>query len=87
MQEFFGLLGLALILIGWLPEVAETIKTGKSSMKKEFIALYFFGSASLAAYAWQLNALPFIILNIAAATVPLINLYYLLKPGKKEAKK
>ena len=82
MQDFFGILGLIVILLAWIPEVIETVKTKKAGMKKEFIALYCIGSLSLAVYAYQLNALPFLILNILAAIVPLINLYYTLH-GKK----
>ncbi|MBI4210320.1 MAG: hypothetical protein HY544_02325 [Candidatus Diapherotrites archaeon] len=82
MDEVFGIIGLVLIIIAWLPEVVQTIRTRKSGMKKEFIALYFCGSAFLAIYAWQLNSVPFMILNGLAAIVPLINFYFALK-GKE----
>jgi len=76
MDDLFGLLGLFLILCAWIPEVLETIRTKRAGMKMEFIVLYFFGSLSLVFYAWQLGAVPFMILNLLAAIVPLINLYY-----------
>ena len=79
MEEIFGMLGLVLIIIAWLPEVAKTIRTRKAGMKNEFIALYFCGSALLAIYAWQLGSLPFIVLNCLAAIVPLINFYFALR--------
>ena len=68
MEDLLGITGLALILVAWLPGAWETIKSGKPGMKKRF-----------AAYAHQLNSLPFIILNALAAFVPLIHLYFYLR--------
>ncbi|HLC92243.1 MAG TPA: hypothetical protein VJH23_00895 [archaeon] len=79
MDEFFGLAGLALIVIAWIPGVMETIRTRKTTMKREFIAIYFLGSLSLTIYGWQLNAIPFVILNALAALVPLVHAYYYFK--------
>lgn len=76
MSELFGLIGLVLIVVAWLPGVLETIRNKKTSMKPVFIALYFLGSASLTFYSIQLQALPFIILNALATLVPLVHLYY-----------
>ena len=78
MEEFFGLLGLILIVLAWIPGVAETIRTKKTAMTMEFIAIYFLGSLSLTVYGWQLNSLPFVILNGIAAIVPLVHAYYLI---------
>jgi len=82
MYEFFGLAGLALIVIAWIPGVMETIRTKKAGMKREFIAIYFLGSLCLTIYGIQLRAIPFVILNALAAIVPLIHAYYLLFPKK-----
>ena len=82
MDETFGLAGLALIVIAWIPGVLETVRTGKTSMKKEFIAIYFLGSLCLTIYGLQLNAIPFVILNGLAALVPLVHAFYYLQ-GKK----
>lgn len=85
MDDLFGFLGLGLILIAWIPGVLGTIKSGKPGMKKRFMALYFLGSASLGVYAWQLNAMPFVALNIMAALVPVIHFYfYIKKHGTKK---
>ena len=78
-NDFFGLLGLGLIVLAWIPGVIETIKSGKPGMKKRFMLLYLLGSVSLATYAWQLNAIPFVILNIMAATIPIIHFYFYVK--------
>ena len=84
MEEFFGLAGLALIVIAWIPGVAETIRTKKPGMKAEFMAIYFLGSLSLAFYGLQLNAMPFVILNGLAALVPLIHAYYAITGGARK---
>tara|TARA_Y100000310_G_scaffold71983_1_gene67917 strand:- start:305 stop:589 length:285 start_codon:yes stop_codon:yes gene_type:complete len=78
-SDLFGLLGLGLIVIAWIPGLLETIKSGKSGMRRRFMLLYFLGSMSLGIYAWQLNAIPFVILNIMAAIVPLVHLYFFIK--------
>ncbi len=82
MDDLFGLAGLGLIVIAWIPGIAETIRTKKAGMKKEFMAIYFLGSASLAYYGWQLGAMPFVALNGLAALVPLVHAYYYIR-GKK----
>lgn len=78
-NELIGLFGMTLIIIAWLPEIIETIRKKDAGMKLEFILPYFFGSASLAYYSWQLNSVPFMALNSIAALVPLINLFFLHK--------
>jgi len=78
-NDFFGLLGLGLIVLAWVPGIIETIKSKKPGMKKRFILLYFLGSVSLATYAWQLQAIPFLILNILAGIVPIIHFYFYVK--------
>ncbi|HZX20565.1 MAG TPA: hypothetical protein VFF13_06145 [archaeon] len=77
--EIFGLLGLALIAIAWLPGIVDTIKSGKPGMKKRFMLLYFLGSASLSYYAFVLNSISFLALNSIAALVPIIHLFFYIK--------
>lgn len=78
-NDFFGLLGLGLIILAWLPGVLETLQSKKPGMKKRFMLLYFLGSASLATYAWQLQAFPFLMLNSLAALVPITHFYFYIK--------
>jgi len=79
MEEFLGIAGLVLILIAWLPGIIETLKNGKTEMKLSFMIIYFLGSLSLALYAWQLKSMPFFILNLLAAFVPIIHFYFFVK--------
>ncbi len=83
MDDIIGLAGMALIIIAWIPEIAQTIKKRQAQMKIEFIVIYFFGSALLAYSAWRLNYVPFLILNVIAATIPLINLFFYRKDAGK----
>ena len=83
MDEYFGLAGLALIVIAWIPGVLETIRTKKTAMKNEFMAVYFLGSLSLTIYGWQLNSLTFVVLNGLATLVPLVHAYYGFGRGKQ----
>ncbi len=79
MQELVGYAGMAFIIIAWFPSLVETIRTRKPSLGLGFIVLYFFGSVFLAYYALLLNSVPFLVLNLLAAFMPLVQLYYHLK--------
>lgn len=82
MDDLFGIAGLVLILIAWTPGLMETLKSKKPGMKRKFMLAYFLGSVSLSYYSWQLNSLPFMILNGLAALVPAVHFYYSL--GKRK---
>ncbi len=85
MSEIIGLIGLALIVIAWIPGILETINSGNPGMKKRFMILYFLGSISMGYYAFLLNSTPFMILNVLAAIVPIIHLFYYIKKfGSKQ---
>jgi len=77
--EIFGLAGMVLIIIAWIPGLVETITTKKPGMGRKFMLLYFLGSVLLGYYALLLNSLPFLILNIIAAFVPIVHFYYSFK--------
>ena len=85
MSEIIGLIGLALIVIAWIPGIFETINSGTPGMKKRFMILYFLGSVSMGYYAFLLNSIPFMLLNLLAAIVPIIHLFYYIKKfGSKQ---
>jgi len=79
LNDFFGLLGLGFIVLAWVPGILDTLKTGQPKMRKRFMLLYFLGSLSLGVYSYQLNAIPFVVLNAMAAIVPLIHFYFYVK--------
>jgi len=73
-----SIIGLSLILLGWLYETYQTIKDRHCDIKIEFAVLYFIGSILLAYHAYNLNDIIFLILNSAAALIALINIYFIL---------
>ena len=78
-----GIAGLVLLLIGWFIETYQTIKAGKAGVPLEFAVLYFLGSILLGYHAFLLNDSIFVALNVIAALISLINVYYLVKAPKK----
>ena len=80
--ELFGLAGMVLIIIAWIPGLVETITTKKPGMGRKFMLLDFLGSVLLGYYALLLNSLPFLILNIIAVLVPIVHFYYSFKNKK-----
>ncbi len=73
-----GLIGLILILIGWIPQVIKTVKE-KSGMDLKFAVLYTCGSGLLTVYAVLIHDTVFIILNGGAALLASISLFYSIK--------
>jgi uncharacterized protein with PQ loop repeat len=71
----YGIIGVLLILLGWIPETYKVIKE-KRPIHPIFAFLYTSGSAFLTYHALLLNDVPFIILNVAATLIAIINLYF-----------
>jgi lipid-A-disaccharide synthase-like uncharacterized protein len=87
MDETIGIIGLALLLAGWAFELYRTVKAGKAGISLGFAGLYFAGSFLLAYYALLQDDAIFLALNAAAGIIALINAYYVLRGGKKQAAK
>ena len=90
--DLLGLLGMALILIAWLPETWQNYKERGRNLNLKFVLLYLFGSAFLAYHAYLINDVVFLTLNAIATLVALINGYLILAnrdvvSKKKNAKK
>lgn len=77
-----GIIGLVLILVGWVPQAIKTIKE-KSGMDLRFAILYTTGSGLLTLYAILINDWIFIVLNAGATILSGISLVYSIKPSKK----
>ena len=76
-----GIIGMLLIVIGWIPQTIENIKRRKTDLNVKFIILYLAGSLTLLAYSIIINDLVFMLLNGAAAIQALINL--VIEAGEK----
>lgn len=59
----YGLLGIILILIAWLPETIKNIRTVDIPIRIEFLILYTIGSFLLTIHAYILGDIIFLILN------------------------
>ncbi len=72
--DLYGLLGIALILIAWLPETVKNFKATQVKTRTEFLLLYTFGSLLLTIHAFILNDLVFLVLNGLATVISGANL-------------
>lgn len=82
--SLIGILGLSLILIGWIYETYNLIKTRKSNLPLAFGVLYTLGSLCLSIYSYLLNDLIFLVLNVAATFIALINVLFGLSAKRKK---
>lgn len=86
--QYFGLVGLILIALGWIPETLEIIKKRKNNLNFKFNLLYAIGSLSLFIYAIYIGDNVFILLNGFAFFMSGIGLIYKFKNfGKKSSKR
>ncbi len=74
-----GIIGLILIVIAWIPEIVEIIKTKRNNLNIGFPLLYTLGSLLLVVYSIQIKNWIFIILNSSALLLSSIGLLYTIK--------
>ena len=84
MIEFLGVVGLALILVGWTVELAAAIKAKKSQVPLSFAALYAAGSLLLVWHSFEINDAVFLALNAAAAAVAAVNIVFCLGVDRRK---
>lgn len=87
MLEYFGLIGLVLILLGWATETVEVLKKKKVSIPLSFAALYGVGSLLLTIHSISIQDAVFTILNAFATLIALVNLYFIFFPAREKKKK
>lgn len=83
MSVWIGIIGMILIVAGWIPQTVENIRRRKTDLNLKFILLYFLGSVALLAYSVIIKDLVFLILNGVASGQALINLIIELGEKKK----
>ena len=83
MADYFGFIGLLLILIGWIAELARAIKERKAQVPLSFALLYGIGSALLTIHSFLLSDAVFVALNAAAALIALANIVISLLQKRK----
>ncbi|MCH7850924.1 MAG: hypothetical protein IH845_04750 [Nanoarchaeota archaeon] len=76
---YFGILGVVLIVLGWIPETIEIIRKKKNNLNLKFNILYTLGSLFLVIYSIYINDLVFILLNGFAFLMSSVGLFYTIR--------
>jgi lipid-A-disaccharide synthase-like uncharacterized protein len=79
-MQWLGYLGLAALVISWIPQSLETVKLGQCKVNRGFLALVLVGNVSLAIYALSIGDTIFSLLNSVSTIGVVLNLYYKLFP-------
>lgn len=88
--DYVGMVGLLLILAGWVYEFWQTVRSGRAGVPLSFALLYGAGSLLLTLHSIELGDLVFIILNAAATLIAIANAAFAVsrgKGGKKAARR
>jgi lipid-A-disaccharide synthase-like uncharacterized protein len=80
--QWIGYVGLAALVLGWIPQSIETIKLGRCPVNFTFLILSAVGSICLGVYALNLGDPVFSVLNIITTFGAALNIYYKLFPRK-----
>ncbi|MEM4634032.1 MAG: lipid-A-disaccharide synthase N-terminal domain-containing protein [Candidatus Anstonellaceae archaeon] len=83
MQEWIGIIGLSLILFGWLLELKKSLAQKKPKVPLKFSLIYACGSLLLFIYSAILGDPIFALLNIFAFLIAGANAYFWLKARKR----
>ena len=73
-MKIVGLIGLFAIVVCWIPQTLQVIKSKHSDMNLSFLTLYFLGSIALTIYA--IGDPIFVTLNLLTTLGSAINLYF-----------
>jgi len=82
--DYIGIVGLLLILAGWVWEFLQTLKSNKAGVPLSFALLYGAGSLMLTWHSIELGDIVFIILNAAATFIAVVNAIFAIMHGKKK---
>lgn len=82
MADFYGIAGLALILLAWLWELLQLVRKRQATVPLRFALLYCAGSLLLTWHSLILDDMVFVVLNAGAALVAVANIAYGLKASK-----
>ncbi len=84
-MEIVGIIGLAALAMGWVPQTMQTIKEKDCKVNSNFLILNFIGSVSLTIYAIYLGDVVFSVLNSMTSVGAIINIFYKFKANWKVA--
>ena len=74
MADYFGIVGLVLISVGWLAELVQVIRKKSAQVPLSFALLYGAGSLLLVVHSIELNDIVFIVLNALATLIAVVNI-------------
>ncbi len=74
--SWLGLAGMTMVVIAWIPQTIEIIRSRRSALEWQFSALYFLGAFILTYYSILISDLVFTLLNSLAAYMAAIGLYF-----------
>lgn len=82
-MQWIGYIGVAALVLSWIPQSIETIKLGRCPVNTTFLILLSLGNMSLALYALSLGDPIFSVLNVLTSCGSVLNLYYKFFPRKR----
>ncbi len=82
----FGAIGLACILVGWIPQTLRTLRMKSCDLQPSFAILYFIGSAFLVFHSLVISDWVFLMLNLSASIIAAINIFFCFGKNKKVVK-
>ncbi|GJQ21383.1 MAG: hypothetical protein HBSIN02_17380 [Bacteroidia bacterium] len=77
---WIGSIGVAALVLCWIPQSVETIRSGRCTVNLAFLLLSAIGSICLALYAVSLGDPVFSVLNVITTSGAALNIYYKLFP-------
>lgn len=81
--EILGWAGFAILVMAWIPQTVDTIRSGRTDINIAFILMYVTSSLLLTIYSVLTNDPVFTALNGLLTIGSGINLYYKLFPRKE----
>ncbi len=80
MADLTGYIGLGAIVLCWVPQTIETIKSGRCGVNRGFLVLSLVGNVCLTLYALERRDNIFLALNALASVGSFINTYFKFFP-------
>ncbi len=74
-----GIIGLALLVISWIPQLTEVLRKKQAKINIKFGLMYFIACVLLAIHAYIIKDLVFTILNILAGIMGGLTLFFSFK--------
>ena len=84
--QLISILGLTLLVIGWIPQTISNFKNKGKHLDLKFVILYFFGSVFLTWHALNISDMVFSFLNAFAGAIAAFNIWIILSNRNKKTR-